>query len=185
MAPMDSRVASSFDRAAARASRRLATFTQAMSSTSAVTARSSVSGARASLAKLLCPRDPGSRRMPLALNCAIKASLMPSWSGTSTSLMMARYGVSIAVRACSTVTPRLQTSEQVNPISASILWGLPRSGREAPAHRDRHEDVRIQSDGRSVEPLRRNADDGHGVSVDDYRLADDIRRPPRWFCQYA
>ena len=57
---------------------------------------------------------------------------------------------------------RLQTGEQVDPISASILRRAARIGRQAPAHRDRHEDVRLQSDGRSVKPLRRDADDGHG-----------------------
>ena len=71
----------------------------------------------------------------------------------------------------------LQTGEQVDPISAPVLWRAARIGRQAPAHRDRHEDVSLQPDGRSVKPRRRDADDGHGVSVDGDRLVEDVRAP--------
>ena len=64
-------------------------FAHAMSSTSAVTPRSSISGVRASPWTELWPRQPLRRRCSFALNRAIVCSLMPFWSGASTSLTIA------------------------------------------------------------------------------------------------
>ena len=47
-----------------------------------------MSGANASAEALLCPRAPGSTSSSFDLNRAIVGSLMPFWSGASTSLMM-------------------------------------------------------------------------------------------------
>ena len=64
-------------------------FAHAMSSTSAVTPSSSVSGARASRDTDVWPRAPGATMIGLARNRAIVCSLMPVWSGASTSLTIA------------------------------------------------------------------------------------------------
>ena len=77
-------------RAAERASRRLATFAQAISSTTPVTPKSIASGVCASLCTELCPRAPGFTVTGFARNFAIVASLMPVWSGASTELMIPR-----------------------------------------------------------------------------------------------
>ncbi len=90
LAPIDSRTAISVDRFAARASRRLAMFAHAISRTTPVTASSSSSGGRASSCMLLCPRAPGSTRSSFARNRAIVWSLIPFWSGASTSLTIPR-----------------------------------------------------------------------------------------------
>ena len=58
----------------------------AMSSTNAVTPSRSVSGAFASRDTLLWPRLPGSTSTGLALKRASVCSLIPVWSGASTSL---------------------------------------------------------------------------------------------------
>ncbi len=78
---------------------------QAISSTVPVTASRMISGVRASLSKLLCPRLPGSVVISLALKRAIVWSLMPFCSGASTSLTIALYGPLIATVACSIDTP--------------------------------------------------------------------------------
>ncbi len=89
LAPIDRRTAISAARPAPRTSSRLAMFAQAISSTVPVTASRMISGVRASLSKLLWPRLPGSVVITFALKRAIVCSLMPFWSGASTSLMIA------------------------------------------------------------------------------------------------
>ena len=64
-------------------------FAQAMSRTNPVTPSRRFSGAVAPSRKLLWPRFPSSTTMVLARNRFIVASLMPFWSGASTSLTMA------------------------------------------------------------------------------------------------
>ncbi len=88
-------------RAADRASSRLAMFAQAMSSTRPVTRHQQAER------RLALRRRPSSgrasrprARSALALKRASVWSLMPRCSGASTSLMIARYGTLICVRAC-------------------------------------------------------------------------------------
>jgi hypothetical protein len=66
---------------------------------------SSSSGVRASSSTLLCPLCPGVITRDFALKRSSVWSLMPAWSGASTSSRMARYGPSSAACACAIETP--------------------------------------------------------------------------------
>ena len=88
VAPSASRTPISVARPAPRASSRLAMLAQAMSSTMAVTEKSSRIGVFASRWMELWPRAPGSSSTFLALKLAIVLSLIPFCSGASTSVMM-------------------------------------------------------------------------------------------------
>ena len=88
-APIASRTAISPTRAAERASIKLATLAQAISSTTPATPRSRISGALASLCIVLWPRKPSSRVISRARKRAMVGSLRPSWSGPSTSRIIA------------------------------------------------------------------------------------------------
>ncbi len=89
LAPIESRMAISPARAVDRASSRFAMFTQAMSSTNAVTPSSRRSGIFALSGTELWPRPPGARTIGFARKRAIVCALMSYCSGASTSLMMA------------------------------------------------------------------------------------------------
>ena len=80
---------------------------QAMSTTSSVMPKSSLSGVEASSRTVLWPSEPGTRISFLALNSAIVLSLMPCCSATSTFWRMALYCGLIEADACSIDTPGL------------------------------------------------------------------------------
>ncbi len=88
LAPSESRTAISIARLAPRASSRLAMLAQAISSTSAVSPKSSVIGSFDSLWTELWPRRPSARTIALALKRRMVCPLMPFWSGASTSPMI-------------------------------------------------------------------------------------------------
>ena len=173
-APIERRTAISPERAAPRARSRLAMFAHAISSTKPVTPSSIVSGVLASLLTDVCPRAPPTAVTCLCLNRAMVWSLIPFWSGASTSLMMARYGPLIAVRALSILDSRLQAREQVGPVGAAVVEPAAEARRHQRAHRDRHEHQGPRPERRAVEPLGRHADDRHGLAVDDERLVEDV-----------
>ena len=71
---------------------------------------------------------------------------------------------------------RLEPREQIGPVVAPILEAVERRLHDPP-HRDRHEHQRTVAHRRrrAVEPGRRDAHDGHGLSVDDQRLTEHAR----------
>ena len=93
-------------------------FAQAMTSTSAVTPSSRLSGVRASPRTLLCPCFPDSTRIGFARNFAIVWSLMPFCSGASTSLTIAWYCALSDARACSIETPGRRRAKRY----AQYVW---------------------------------------------------------------
>ncbi len=88
VAPSERRTAISSDRPAPRARSRFAMLAQAMSSTIPVMPKSSFIGLLDSPCTELWPRRPSVTVSSFALNCFIRWSLIPSWSGASTSLMI-------------------------------------------------------------------------------------------------
>ena len=186
VAPMDSRVASSFERAAARASSRLATFTQAMSSTSAVTASSSVSGGRRVRRETALAARPGietdTPRLELRHHLIAHALL-------ERHLDLVEDGAIGRVDRGARLfhgDAWLQTCEQVDPVSAPILGWAARIGRQPPAHRDRHEDLRLQPDASCrSNPCGATPTMVMGCPLTTIVSSRTSGRPPSWLCQYA
>ena len=126
---MESRVASSLERAAPRASSRLATFTQAIEQDEGGHTKEQREAAPATRSNTwLCPRDPGSRRMPFALNSRHRPIAQA---------LLERRLHFIDDRAIGRVDhgarllrhdARFQPGEQVNPVPATVSGGLSGQG---------------------------------------------------------
>ena len=146
-------------------------FAHAISSTIAVTPRSSVSGGRASRWTELWPRPPGSTPIVFCLKRAIVCSLMPFCSGASTSL---RIALIVHVDGALRLLDRDAGLSRANSTPSSS--GGCRTGR-SPARIKPRIVIGTNTSGfaperRAVEAARRDADDRHRLAVDDDRLVE-------------
>ena len=151
-------------------------FAQAISSTTPVIAKSSMSGVlRLALHGALAARARLEHHLLRLEAAPSSASLIPFWSGASTSVMIGAITRSSPAFVASRRHPRLQPPEDVDPVVPTILEALVRPDPGSRLHRDVHERARAQRV--PFEPFRRDADDRERAPVEPHRLAERVRLP--------
>ena len=180
LAPIERRIAISPARAAERASSRFAMFAQAMTSTSAVTPKSSVSGACASPPRRALPSSPGIEHQLAFAEPGLRRLAHPPLQGQLDVCEDRPIGHVQRGRRLFHGHTGLEAGEQVDPVASPVVEGAraPRGDRarlKLLAERDRHEHERPHADRRALEAPRRDADHCEDASVDRDGLAEHAR----------